>query len=112
MTENAFHSALSAYLATKDARLELAPGLEVTVRQMSLRERLAWRSRVISEGGELKASWELELLALTVYAPDGSAVWASAEDIDGSEEAIRPILAKSLEVNGLAQGQTRDDEGN
>ena len=112
MQENDFYSALSSYLATKNARVELAPGLEVTIRQMTLRERLTWRSRVIGEDDNLKPSWELELLALTVYKPDGSRVWASADDIDGSEEAIRPILTKCLEVNGLAQGQTRDDEGN
>lgn len=107
-----FRDALAAYLATQDADLELAPGLTVKVRQMSLKERLSWRARILDDKGELKPSWELELLAACVLAPDGSPAWASADAIDGSELAIRPILELALQVNGLAQGQAKDDEGN
>lgn len=112
MQDTEFYNALASYLAVKDARLELAPGLEVIVKQMSLRDRLAWRAGILDEKGAVRDNWELELLALTVRKLDGSRVWSDAGAVDGSEEAIRPILEKALQVNGLAQGQVKSDEGN
>lgn len=106
-------SDLLAILKPNKADMELAPGIQIRVKELSLKERIQWRSTALeSDNKTLKADWIQSLLAATVFDLEDQPIWASPDEVDGSEAIISKILKFVQEVNGLAADSVDTAEGN
>jgi len=101
---------LKALLAPKSSVFELGQGVSVQIRELSLRERIAWRSESIGPDGKLGDDWVQNLLFRAVRDDDGNPVWERPEDVDGSESVLGKLLEAVQGVNGL--GADKAQEGN
>jgi hypothetical protein len=106
-------SKLKALLMPKKHLHEIADGVHVQIKELSLKERIEWRKAAIAEDGDsLKDDWIQALLHLAVLDEDGSKVWESADEVDGSEEIIKKILELVQDVNGLKSESVDEAEKN
>lgn len=92
---------LKDLLKPKQLVHEVAEGVSILVKELSLKERIEWRKASIDESGEIKDGWVQDLLFRAVLDLDGQPVWESADEVDGAEELIRKILDVVQDVNGL-----------
>lgn len=102
---------LRALLAPKKAVMELAPGVQVLIKELSLKERIKWRSEVV-DGDNVKENWISTLLQATVLDLDGVAIWNDPEEVDGSEAIIAKLIELVQQVNGLSKESVEVAEGN
>jgi len=52
------------------------------------------------------------LLFRAVLDEEGSPVWDSAEEVDGSESALGRLLEACQKINGLAADSSKEAQGN
>ena len=102
---------LKALLQPKQAVMELAPGIEVLIKELSLKERIKWRAEAL-DGDSLKPDWVQSLLLATVLDLDGNPIWDSLDEVDGSEAVLTKLVQMVQEVNGLAKESVEVAEGN
>lgn len=102
---------LRALLSPKKTVMDLAPGIQVLIKELSLKERIKWRSEVV-EGDSIKADWISSLLQASVMDLDGEPIWASSEEVDGSEAIITKLVEMVQQVNGLSKESVEVAEGN
>lgn len=104
---------LKELLKPKKVVHEIAEGIKIQVKELSLKERVEWRKASLNEAGdELGDNWVQVLLHLAVLDEDGEAVWESADEVDGSEDVIRKMLDVVQEVNGLKSSSVDEAEKN
>lgn len=104
---------LMAILKPNKADMELAPGIQIRVKELSLKERIKWREVALeSDSKTLKADWIQQLLAATVFDLEDQPIWASPDEVDGSEAIISKILKYVQDVNGLSADSVDKQEGN
>lgn len=104
---------LLAILKPNQADFELAAGVLIRIKELSLKERIQWRQVAIeSDGKNLKADWIQSLLAVTVFDLEDKPIWDSADEVDGSEAIISKILKLVQDVNGLNAESVDKAEGN
>jgi hypothetical protein len=102
---------LKALLAPKQQVMELAPGVEVRIKELSLKERIKWRASVL-DGETLKPEWVQSLLQAAVMDLDGEPIWAAVDEVDGSEAILTQLLKMVQAVNGLNTEAVDSAEGN
>lgn len=103
---------LKALLEPKSRHIELAPGVAVIIKELSLRERISWRSSSLNNEGGLNEDWVAQLLFRSVRDVNGEPLWNTAEDVDGSESVLATILEHCQSVNGLTVNAGKEAEGN
>ena len=103
---------LKALLAPRSSSYELAEGLSVQIRELSLKERILWRAESVKEDGSLKDDWVSHLLYLSVRDMDGDRIWESAAEVDGSESVLGRLLEAVQRINGLAADSNKEAQGN
>lgn len=104
---------LLAILKPSKADMELAPGIQIRVKELSLKERIQWREVAMeADQKTLKSDWIQQLLASTVFDLEDQPIWASATEVDGSEAIISKILKFVQQVNGLASDSVDEAEKN
>ena len=86
--------------------------LRVQVKDLTVREREAWRAASAAEDGALKSDWLLQLLALAVHDEAGQRVWHTAGEVDGPDSVISELAQQVLRINGLAGDSQKDAQGN
>ena len=62
--------------------------------------------------GNLKPEWMQHLLHVGVLHESGAPVWASPEEVDGSETVLADLLKKVQEVNKLTGDAVEEAAGN
>lgn len=103
---------LKAILAPKVEPFELGQGAKVRIKELSLKERISWRAVSVLEDGKLSDDWIAQLLFRAVLDEQGSPVWASADEVDGSESALGRLLEACQKINGLAADSSKEAQGN
>jgi hypothetical protein len=103
---------LKAILAPKVEPFELGPGAAVKIKELSLKERIAWRAASVLEDGKLSDDWIAQLLFRAVQDEAGDPLWASAEEVDGSESVLGRLLEACQKANGLAADSSKEAQGN
>lgn len=106
------NDALKALLAPKQAQHELAPGVVLRIKELSLRERISWRASSVKEDGSLAEDWIAQLLVRAVLDEQGNQLWESAADVDGSESVLGKLLELCQAINGLAADSNKVAGGN
>ena len=101
-----------AILQPKARDFELAEGVSVKVKELSLRERIEWRAASVKEDGSLSDDWVPQLLFRAVQDIDGFPLWESVESVDGAEGILGKLLEAVQETNGLAAGSSKEAQGN
>jgi len=95
-------------LKAKAVPLELPGGVQVRIREMSVRERLQWR-RECMQGEELSDDWALWVVQHCTLLPDSDEqLWASVAEVDGTEAVLSVLIREVLQVNGLREGAVRE----
>lgn len=84
----------------------------VQVKDLTVREREAWRTASAGEDGQLKPDWLLQLLSLAVHDGDGAKLWPTAADVDGPDAIISELAQAVLRQNGLAADSQKEAQGN
>ena len=104
---------LMAILKPNQADLELAAGILVRIKELSLKERIKWRESALeSDGKTLKSDWIQSLLVLTVFDLEDKPIWDSVDQVDGSEAIISKLLKMVQDVNGLSSDSVDEAEKN
>jgi len=103
---------LKALLAPKTSVVELGEDVKVVIKELSLRERIKWRVDCIDAEGNLKPEWMQHLLYVGVLNESGAPVWATPEEVDGSEAVLADLLKKVQEVNKMAGDAVEEAAGN
>jgi len=101
-----------AILQPKSKDFDLAEGVSVKIKELSLRERIEWRAASVKEDGSLSDDWVPQLLFRAVQDVDGFPLWDSVEDVDGAESILGKLLEAVQEANGLAAGSSKEAQGN
>lgn len=103
---------LKALLAPRQEVVELGDDVKLVIKELSLKERIKWRMDCIKEDGELKPEWMQHLLHVGVLHESGAPVWASPEEVDGSEAVLADLLQRVQKVNKLDGSGVEEAAGN
>jgi len=82
------------------------------IKDLTVRERDAWRTACTKDDGSLRPDWLLHLLHIAVLDESGQPVWDSIDAVDGPDAIVSEMASHVLRINGLAQDSQKDAQGN
>jgi hypothetical protein len=84
----------------------------VQLKDLTVRERDAWRQACAQDDGSLRPDWLLHLLHLAVHDGEGQRLWATPGEVDGPDAIISALATEVLKANGLAADSQKEAAGN